>query len=294
MGRWFWSMCLWLLALGATSVGVSACTGTGGDGDMPTSGSFTAMTYNVHGLPPGITKDATYERLKAIGPLLKPFDIVGMQEVFDEEGYDALTAPKTHTAEVQFKKALSDRAVGPGLLAFTNFKIVAHKTQHFKKCHGHLDNASDCLASKGFHMFTVILAEGVEVDVYNSHFEAGKSKEDGEARAEHVGAVKQAMLSWSKDRAIVFLGDTNLQVLKRPSDKVYLDSWIKAVPLNDGCDAVNCDKKNRIDRIFFRSGKTIKLEAKSWEIPSGFVDEKGTDLSDHEPIVVKFSWQRVP
>lgn len=98
------------------------------------------------------------------------------------------------------------------------------------------------------------------------------------------------MQKWSTGRAILFLGDTNLKE-QRPNDKKALDTWLQTIQLKDSCEAVQCPKKGRIDRIFFRSSKQLILEPKTWSIPKEFIDKKGVPLSDHDPIVVQFDWK---
>ncbi|HAA56284.1 MAG TPA: hypothetical protein DCE42_16085 [Myxococcales bacterium] len=257
------------------------------------NGSFDAMTYNVHGLPSAITKDDTLGRLKQIGPKLNPFAIVGLQETFVDEGREDLIKASTHPHQHEYSERIDEsRAMGPGLLFFSKYKIVTTKQQYYTTCFGTLDNASDCLASKGFHMIRIELAEGLEIDVYNSHLEAGSGEEDKKVRATQVSEIKKAMKEWSDGKAILFLGDTNLK-LTRDTDKTAITDWLKDLNLTDGCEAVSCAKEGRIDRIFFRSAEQLQLTPKTWKIPEGFVDEKGTDLSDHEPIVVTFDWKEI-
>lgn len=257
---------------------------------LPQKGSFSAVTYNVHGLPSGITKDDTNGRLTQIGPLLKPFVILGLQEVFTDDGYEILKKSFDFPTHYRYSERKEGRFMGSGLLFLSRFKAVAEKHALFSLCHGKLDNASDCLASKGFQMVRVQLAKGVELDVYNSHFEAGGGEKDSIARTSNVEEVQKAMQKWSTGRAILFLGDTNLKE-QRPNDKKALDTWLQTIQLKDSCEAVQCPKKGRIDRIFFRSSKQLILEPKTWSIPKEFIDKKGVPLSDHDPIVVQFDWK---
>ncbi|TNE48499.1 MAG: hypothetical protein EP343_15525 [Deltaproteobacteria bacterium] len=257
----------------------------------PSEGSLKIVTYNVHGLAGGITGDNTNERLKLIGPKLNVFVIAGLQEVFTEEGYTNLKAGVDHSVQHRFSKPLEGRAMGSGLMLLSRFKALEVKEEYFKDCNGTLDGASDCLASKGFQMIRYEIAPGVEIDVYNSHFEAGSGAKDNEARANHVKQVTTAMNAWSKGRAIVYLGDTNLKTT-RESDQTALKAWMTAIGLLDSCEAVDCPKKGRIDRVLFRSGDSLSLGVKSWNIPDDFVYNGGETLSDHDPIVVELEWKR--
>ena len=228
-----------------------------------TSGTFHALTYNVHGLPDLITGDDTLARQEQIGPLLNGFDLVAMQEDFQDEGHEILASASNHPTQERFEYAFPDRAYGPGLAIFTRFEVIEHFKEHFEVCHGFLDHSSDCLASKGFHMIRFRLADNAEIDVYNSHFEAGGSQEDYAARESHVDQVIAAMKEHSQGRAILFLGDTNLHG-DDEVETVILERWLNTVELSDACEAVSCAEPGRIDRILFRSGDnlTIAISAK--------------------------------
>ena len=48
--------------------------------DVPSNGTLTVLTYNIHGLPPEITNDDTAGRIQQIAPLLEEYELVGIQE----------------------------------------------------------------------------------------------------------------------------------------------------------------------------------------------------------------------
>jgi len=263
----------------------------------PTKGTFRILSYNVHGLPPGIAKKEygnPYERLEKIGPLSKPFGIIGMQEVFDEKGFNSVTAAKTHTNNVHFDELKKDRTVNSGLLMLTNLKVLEKKTVHYEKCYGFIDGAGDCFASKGLQFFRLELGKGLVVDVYNSHLEAGGGDKDKEARASHVEVIKKSMQAWSKGTAMLFFADLNLHEFKkdRPDDAKLIQSILKTAGLKDSCEAVNCSDKGRIDRIFFRSGGGVTLNITKWQMDPIFKDKDGKDLSDHKPIAATLEWKK--
>ena len=93
-----------------------------------------------------------------------------------------------------------------GLTNLSHKKTALHKTQYVEKCNDLVDDASDCFASKGFQMARIKLAEGLTVDVCNSHFEAGGSDKDLEARVSRVDAIQKAMEVWPAGCVIVILG----------------------------------------------------------------------------------------
>lgn len=267
------------------------CPPGGDDSDtsppLATSGSFEALTYNVHGLPPEITGDDTTARQEAIAPLLGAYDLVALQEDFIEDNHDVLEAASPHPTQRWFDEVIDGRAYGSGLAVMASWAELAYHPQHYSECYGTLDNSGDCLASKGFQLVRLRLGAG-ELDVYNTHHEAGGGDEDNAVRLGQVQEVLAAMDEHSAGRAILFLGDFNLKD-EDPEDLPPLDLY-RGYGLQDACDAIGCEDPGRIDRAWFRSGDALELTPTTWAVPSHFVDELGEDLSDHEPIAFGFEW----
>jgi endonuclease/exonuclease/phosphatase family metal-dependent hydrolase len=280
---------LWITACTSTQTGSDAATGDKTPAAL--SGELTVLTYNVWGLPSDITKNDTQARIKQISPMLKDFDIIGVQELFLREGYKEFKQSDEYKTQKWFDKLRDDRAMPSGLMALARFSSKHYKTQHFSFCNGVFDGASDCLASKGFQMVRLEIAPGVEIDFYNSHFEAGKGEKDQDARRKNLLELRQAMQTWSKGRAMIFVGDTNMKN-ERPMDKAGLAEWLKTEELTDACDAVQCKEPGRIDRIFFRGSTTLTLTAKKWWVPAQFKDKDKKALSNHDPIAAILVWKR--
>ena len=257
-----------------------ACT----PGDPPTSGSFTALTYNVHGLPPEITGDDTAGRMERIAPLLEPYDLVGLQEDFDDDNHARL-ATTTHPVKVRFSEILDDRFYGSGLALFARAAALEVDDEHYEDCNGVTDGASDCLASKGFQVVTLALGEH-EIDVYNTHMEAGNGDEDDLARA---GQVDQLLASMdAREATVLFLGDTNLND-DDEEDLVEIQR-LKDYGLQDSCDLVGCEDPGRIDRFLVLDRGAVRLEGEDWWVAPELVDDDGADLSDHEGIATTWAW----
>ena len=279
---------LTLLAAGGAAAG---CADKGADSadTGPTEGALRALTYNVHGLPPELTGDDTAGRMAQIAPLLDGFDVVGLQEDFDDANHDTLAAGSHHATQVRFAEALEDRFYGPGLAVFADFAELDHRHEHYDACYGTIDGAGDCLASKGFQVVRLRLGGGLELDVYNTHLEAGGGGEDDAARAVHVDQLLAALSGWSDGRAVLFLGDTNLHE-DDPDDAPLLERLLADGGLTDSCEAVGCDDPGRIDRLLFRSSDELSISATAWAVEPAFVDEAGVDLSDHEALSADFTW----
>jgi hypothetical protein len=260
---------------------------------VPASGSLSALTYNVHGLPPEITGDDTASRLVDIGPLLPAFDIVGLQEDFDDANHAALVASVNHPTQVRFAEALADRVYGSGLAVLSHLAEESHFHEHYEDCHGVLDSASDCLASKGFQVVRLELAPGATVDVYNSHLEAGGGSEDHAARTQHVAQLLHSLADRSAERAVIFLADTNLHASDE-LDAPLLTQLLEEGGLVDSCAEVGCAEPDHIDRILVRDSAEVSLRVSGWEVRHEFVDEEGVDLSDHPAIATAMDWAYDP
>ncbi len=261
--------------------------------DEPRSGSFRMLTYNVHGLPPGVTGDDTLARMPPIGQRVAEYDIVVFQEDFLDEGHQLLFDELDQTTQTRFSQPLPDRATGSGLATVANYDSPAEFTRWYSSCNGALDSASDCLASKGVLGVRVELAEGLELDVWNTHLEAGGSDEDLASRLNQAQEATQAIADFSGDRAVVFGGDFNIHPDERPVDIEVEDTLLGDANLTDSCVATNCAEPERIDRVFFRSSPQLQLQPVAWEVAPGYEDEAGVPLSDHDPILVTIAWTEI-
>ena len=267
-----------------------ACTA--GGPDRPNQGEFSALSYNVHGLPAVITGDDTAARMAMIAPLLDPFDVIGLQEDFDDANHATLQAGSQHPTQIRFDELLEgSRFYGSGLAVFAQQEAVFTHHEHYTHCWGTLEGASDCLASKGFQVIRLQLGTESEhtLDLYNTHMEAGGGAEDIAARTAHLDQLLAAMSSVSEGRAVLFLGDTNLHG-DDPSEALEVSRLVAGAGLTELCDAVDCPEPGRIDRILYRSSAQVSISGLDWWVAEGFIDAEGVPLSDHDPIVGQIGW----
>lgn len=185
--------------------------------------------------------------------------------------------------------------MGDGLNRFSIFSISGHRRVTWEVCYGITDNGADCMTTKGFSVARHELSKGVYVDVYNLHMDASGDEEDQQARAAQTEQLLIEIAAHSSGHATIVAGDTNLKKDRpdRPLDKVSLERLLGQAELQVACRTVNCDDE-RIDRIMYRSSATLTLTSTDWSLPSEFVDSHGEDLSDHEPVLVPFSWTYRP
>jgi endonuclease/exonuclease/phosphatase family metal-dependent hydrolase len=264
-------------------------TDTGTATDMPTEGSLSVLTYNVHGLPAAITGDDTTARMGEIAPRLETWDILGIQESFDPDNHDILTGESSHDTRLWFGDMLPERFYGSGLAVLARAALVDHQHTHYSTCNGITDSSSDCLASKGFQAVRLQMGTST-IDVYNTHLEAGGGTADNESRQTHIDEVLASINGWSAGHAIVFTGDFNLRP-SDPDDLPLIEQLLDQGGLSDSCSAMGCDESDHIDQILFRSSDSLTLEVTAWtNRATNFIDGGGVDLSDHPAISSSFAW----
>ena len=166
-------------------------------------------------------------------------------------------------------------------------QVIGYFEEHFTGCNGILDDASDCLASKGFQVLRVSLG-GETLDLYNTHHEAGGAAVDRAVREEQVDAIIASMDGRSAGRAVLLMGDTNLR-WSDPEDVPGLEAYRDA-GLLDACDLTHCSEPDHIDRFLMRSSDTLDITATDWWRDERFIDANGEELSDHPAIGGRFAW----
>ncbi|MEU9044251.1 MULTISPECIES: jacalin-like lectin [unclassified Kitasatospora] len=271
-------------------------------------GSFSVLTYNVAGLPQVLSSASTDRQSSttAIGGRLAPYDVVNVQEDFDYHA--ALYAADSHPN----RTATSGGAgIGSGLNTLSD---LAHDTDDFervtwKDCR--LDSG-DCLTPKGFTFMRTRLAEGVYVDFYNLHANAGTATGDEAARAANLAQLTDYIRTHSSGNAVVVAGDTNTRYTRADdtiaafaADNRLTDAWVGlergGVAPTRGADPLLCDQNaptdtcEVVDKVLYRGSALVSLTATSCANKhADFLDGSGTMLSDHDPIAVGFTWSRNP
>jgi hypothetical protein len=272
---------------------------------------LSVLTYNVAGLPEGLSGSHPEANHPQIGPLLNAYDLVVVQEDFFY--HDLLTPALTHPYQSVKDESGGTYGVarGDGLNTFSRTPFTDFARVTWTDCFGVLSNGSDCIAPKGFSYERHEVAPGVFLDVYNLHTDAGGDPEDLAARAANVRQVYQAILDRSGDAAVLLLGDTNSRYT-RGADVLpemlaatgLTDVWVElerggAVPsvgaaLSDCADpsAGSCE---RVDKIFYRSSAALRIDALAYDVPRAlFSDAAGVPLSDHDPVHALFELTVVP
>lgn len=261
-------------------------------------GTFSLLVYNTAGLPSFIN-GFNHVRHFQIGEMLNNYDIALVQEDFlfhlrlirrNEHPYRSELNEYHDLLNLlrQFK------LTHDGLHRFSHTPFSSVERNQWPKCSGFIDQANDCLAKKGFSVARHQIAEGVEVDIYNLHKDAGGSDTDHNARAAGlIQLIERIQESISEEKAVIAAGDWNI---RRTSDRsiALLDDFTAATNMTDVSELLGTEEEyvNQIDRVFFISSASLQLNPIHYEdLSAEFIDEEGNDLSDHPPILVEFSWE---
>jgi hypothetical protein len=242
------------------------------------------VTYNVAGLPEGISRSSPVANLPLIGEGLNRYDLALIQEDF---AYPSLLRQRLrleHQSKPFVRGELHD--FGDGLSAFSKLPFAEPLRTAWTRCHGMVDSFFDCLTLKGFMATTVELAPGAFLDVYNVHLDAGWSTEDRAARREQLEQLARAVASRSEGRAVLVGGDFNLS----RADLAVLERFEQATGTRDSCRTLRCPEPNRIDRMLFRASSKLSLVPVAWRVDRRFLDTLGRPLSDHSAVAVTYRW----
>jgi endonuclease/exonuclease/phosphatase family metal-dependent hydrolase len=289
--------------------------GLGPDGGGPDASGLDAhgdqqlsvLTYNVAGLPEGLSSSMPERLTPLIGPLLNDYQLVLLQESWrtpepnpmaptrvyheileeaSEHPYKSEPAPAPLGSDPDRPTAL----LGDGLNRFSDFTFGEVTRERWAGCN---DSAADCLALKGFSVARTTLEEGIEVDVYNLHMEAGSTPDDDDLRDAGIDQLLTFISDFSADRAVLVGGDFNLHTDAEPAAS-QLARLLSEGGLQDACTELGCPRPGSIDKILLRSSDQVALEALGWRAETDvFVAEDGTPLSDHDPITVDVGYRKL-
>ncbi|GAA4934976.1 jacalin-like lectin [Streptomyces coeruleoprunus] len=275
------------------------------------SGTFSVLTYNVAGLPESLSSAPTPRESSTteIGRRIAPYDIVHVQEDFNYHArlYAADTAHPHRTP------TSGGAGIGSGLntLSKSPYDVDDFERVRWNSCQY---DSGDCLTPKGFTFARQRLAEGVYVDFYNLHTNAGTSTGDLRSRADNLNQLTAFIKTHSAGNAVVVMGDTNTRYT-RGGDTIaefaaangLTDPWVELIrggtPPAKGSDALVCDQSQPtvpntcevVDKILYRGSTLVSLNATSYNNEhAAFLTGSGLMLSDHDPVAVGFSWSRNP
>lgn len=242
------------------------------------------LTYNIAGLPDGFMTAHPSSNVPQVGPLLAGYDLALLQEDF---AYGLLLRSRVTLAHQSPPFVMGgQRGLGDGLSQFSKFGFSDLERTPWQACHGLIDSYFDCLTPKGFTWSRLRLAEGVAVDVYNVHLDAGSSPADRKARALQIQQLTEAVMSHSAGQAVLLAGDTNIRAREG-----LVETLERATGLVDVCRKLQCPEPRRIDRVFFRDSGALSWAPRKWSLDRAFVDANHQPLSDHLAVAVELDWR---
>lgn len=257
----------------------------------PADVTFNLLTYNIQIRP---VLDRIDIKTKNISPLLSGFDVVGVQECFDqcERLVKAVALPN----RVIYNTPKNDgRKIGSGLALMSKIRVLRTDAVHFRNNGGQVEK----WASKGVLMMSLDLGSGRVVDVYTTHMQAGGGEEGNVVHRTQVDDILAFIKKNSPaEHSVVLMGDFNMRPFLKdmagiPPEKFKRSAHYKALmeegQLKDVSIELHGATKDNIDRVLFRAGKGQTLTPIGWADESKlFRDKRGLDMSDHPPIKAAF------
>ncbi|GAA3925827.1 hypothetical protein GCM10023085_03850 [Actinomadura viridis] len=284
-----------LLSAAAVALALSMVSGTA---QAEPGGTFSVLTYNVAGLPAWLSSGDPEHNTKPIGERVNGYDVVNVQEDFNYH------ADLYSTDEHPYRTPTSGGVpFGSGLNTMADFPYSDLRRVKWSSC-----NWTDCLTPKGFTYKRLQLADGVSIDLYNLHANAGTAQADLAARRANISQISAYITAHSAGRAVVVMGDTNTRYT-RAEDNIrelvaaggFTDAWVAdargGVPPAAGDPALVCDDSQVtddcevVDKILFRDGGDVRLRLTGYSNENArFRTADDTMLSDHYPIAATFAW----
>lgn len=223
------------------------------------------LSYNIWGAPFAAKK--VKHRYKLIAEKLKMMscDIIGLQEAFCWQLGNHHIKLLLEGVNYPFYKTGPDRSgffrfVNAGLMTLSKHPIIESASLPFQHSKG-----TDFLASKGILFTRILTPHWGEVDVYNTHTNAGLKHR--EVRLKQIHQAIEFIQTHSKDflRPILFLGDFNatemdpeIELLKKSLNfmdthqhKVH-DGFTADPHRNHNFNHPEEKEPRRIDFIFYR------------------------------------------
>lgn len=273
---------------------------------LPTAsfGEFSAITYNIAGLPE-IISSATTSRspsIAEIGRLLNSYDIAHVQEDFNY--HDALYENgNQHSYRTPTKGGVP---FGDGLNTLSKYPIRDFRRVQWNDCTG-----ADCFTPKGFTFSRIEVAQHVFIDFYNVHANAYNHASATAARRKNLHQLSKFISQHSADHAVIIMGDLNGRYAYS-KDNIYIlnelnhmkDAWVDQIAQNifptPSSDTPSSniltltETQESIDKILFKSSPALELELVNYKLEKERFSTKGSHpLSDHHPVSSRFKWKLI-
>jgi hypothetical protein len=247
---------------------------------------IAVLSYNVHGLDRLIVDDDPEARMPAISSRLNAYDVALIQESWTY--WDALASHDTHPVRERGNGPDPGTFFQTGLASFARPAFLAVSRGSLGACSGWLGGANDCLADKGYLRLRLRLANGLALDFWNLHLDAGDSDDDRAARAKQLDSLVARVHALSGEGALVVGGDFNLSA-ENAADQALLERFRAALGLRDSAARAADDgrfARKHIDYILYREGPGVALApVEVGEAPE--FSNGPAPLSDHPAIFAR-------
>ncbi len=265
--------------------------------------TFKVLSLNVAGLPAILSSSNPAQNTKQMSALLNNYDIVSVQEDFayHKDLVSQVTLPyqTKHSGTVP---------VGDGMNIISRFPIYLETRYKWEDSYGFITNGADQMTPKGILFTSIEIEPGYFIDVYNLHTDADCDEGSLAARRSNMHQLARLIQERSVGHAVIVIGDTNSRYTRAEDnfESAVLetcglrDPWVdlkcNGIAPADGEALFNYDNPNSsghevVDKIWYRSGKNVQLEAVFYALlDKEFTDAEGKQLSDHYPITATFSY----
>lgn len=282
-------------------------------GEASGSGSFSALCYNVAGLPSfgyltGGETTSVVSNQVTIANFVEEnkYDIFATQEDF---GY--------HDNLVSFLPSYPNQTLhhggvpyGDGTNVFTrNMPMYNEAHIVWEQLYGIADDGADEFSQKGVTYVCIEIAPGIYVDFYDLHADAYGDAGSVAARKDNFRQLAQLINARTVERPVIVTGDFNAYLFRDPSElKTTLvdglglkDAWVELYN-NGNYDDVSAylaesgntwgdrwGKWDSVERFMYKDGGGVSLTCTSFEY-IWLTNSRGQNVSDHAAAAATFSY----
>ena len=269
--------------------------------------TFSVLSINVAGLPALLSSSNPSVYTKQMSEKLNNYDIVNTQEDFAY--HNDLVSKLTLPYQTSFS---GNVPLGDGMDTFSRFPIYEDVRVKWNDAHGFITDGADEMTPKGILFTSIEIEPGYIIDVYNIHTDADCDDASLAARRSNMNQLAAMIQARSAGHAVIVAGDTNSRYTREGDNFEtavlescgLTDAWIELVRNGnvpqDGDALMDHDNPNSasnevVDKIWYRSGKNVDLQAIEYNLlVTEFTDANGDLLSDHYPITATFAYEINP
>ena len=237
--------------------------------------TLSVLLWNVWNLPSCLTDKNSKGRAKNISPLLKPYDVVILNEAFVNKKY------LLEQADYPYMKKLGRQwwtIFDSGIIILSRFPIVETSWTHYKQRSGW-----DIFAAKGILKCRIQLNDTQQIDVYGTHMQAGNTTRHQVTRhAQAIQAAEFVLKGSPAGNTVLFAGDLNMGPTKDPKyinhsvhyanamdARLRTESYTLMCGIADLTDVVAQNHEEDINRFMIKDGTTCPISKVTLEYLAG-------------------------